>query len=83
MRLHIRCAVLGILWFNSNSYIKGQRSNVLTLYCTCKKRPIPSCCLAWLLRINKDSIEISDAVLFTSNNANRADVCADLFEETT
>lgn len=46
-----------------------------------KKGPMPSCCLACLLPINKDSIEISDAVVFTNSNANRTDVCANLFAE--
>lgn len=46
------------------------------------KRPVCSCCLTWLLRIiNKVSFESSEAGLFTSNNGNKAEVCAVLCAE--
>lgn len=47
------------------------------------KRPIGCCCLAQLLSVvDKDSFDSSEAGLFTSNDANEAEVCAILFVET-
>lgn len=47
------------------------------------KRPVGSCCLAWLLTIaNKDSFDSTEAGLFTSTKANKAEVCAALFAKT-
>lgn len=48
-----------------------------------RKRPVGSCRLAWLLTVvSKDSFEGSRAGLFAGNNANKSDVCAILFAET-
>lgn len=46
-------------------------------YGTCEKMLISSCCLACLLAVvNKSPFERSEVGLFTSNNANKADVYA-------
>lgn len=48
-----------------------------------QKRPVGSCCLAWLLTVvSKDSFKGSSAGLFTGNNAYKSNVCAILFAET-
>lgn len=45
--------------------------------------PSDCCALAWLLTtVNKDSFESSEAGLFTSSRANRAEVCAVLSART-
>lgn len=49
----------------------------------CGKRPTGFYCLSWLLTaVNKNLFETPKAGLFTSNNANKKDVCAVLFGKT-
>lgn len=48
-----------------------------------RERPVGSCCLARLLTVvSEDSFGGSGAGLCTGNNANKSDVCAILFAET-